>query len=348
MTPVTSADSPQRRQALAIVSRLREAGHIAYFAGGCVRDLLLEKTPKDYDVATDATPQRVRELFRNSQAVGAAFGVILVRGGGTSIEVATFRSDGRYLDGRRPSEIQFTDAEQDAKRRDFTVNGLFLDPVDDRVIDFVGGLNDLAARRIRAIGDPAKRFDEDSLRLLRAVRFSARLSFEIEPATAEAIRAHSEQLRRISPERMAEELRLTLSPTTRRAAWPMLWDLGLIQQVFRFLPAAGNDAARNGEFLFVRVAPSETVSFGLALAAAAICYQLRMSAAATDVRALLTRNAIAAASHAMRQSLRISNLEQSAMEQTLRGVSILLAETVPGLAVLKRFLSGPEADSSRS
>ena len=149
------ADDSQKRQpsdrdnALAIVRRLRDAGHVAYFAGGCVRDLLLGQTPKDYDVATDAPPDRVRELFRNSQAVGAAFGVILVRRGASVIEVATFRTDGIYVDGRHPSTVRFTTAEEDARRRDFTINGLFLDPITDKVIDHVGGLDDLKAKRVR-------------------------------------------------------------------------------------------------------------------------------------------------------------------------------------------------------
>src|SRR3954471_9953455 len=147
-----------RADALAVVRRLRDAGHVAYFAGGCVRDLLLGKEPKDYDVATDAPPGRVRGLFTSTQAVGAAFGVILVRHRRSQVEVATFRSDGAYLDGRRPEAVRFTTAEEDAKRRDFTVNGLFLDPlgdgpIDAQVIDFVGGRQDLVARVIRAIGE---------------------------------------------------------------------------------------------------------------------------------------------------------------------------------------------------
>src|SRR3954453_21046057 len=146
-----------REDALAVVRRLRQAGHVAYFAGGCVRDLLLGLEPKDFDVATDAPPPRVRELFSNTQAVGAAFGVILVRHRGSQVEVATFRADGKYPDGRRPEEVKFTSAEEDARRRDFTINGLFLDPLEnDRVIDYVGGQEDLKLRRIRAIGEPAK------------------------------------------------------------------------------------------------------------------------------------------------------------------------------------------------
>src|SRR5438067_13328797 len=165
---------------MAVLRGLREAGHVAYFAGGCVRDVLLGLEPKDYDVATDAHPQKVRSLFRSTAAVGQAFGVILVRLGKSVVEVATFRSDGRYVDGRRPEDVRFTTAEEDAKRRDFTINGLFFDPLEDRVIDYVGGQEDLTARRLRAIGDPWQRFEEDHLRLLRAVRFAARFDLEIE------------------------------------------------------------------------------------------------------------------------------------------------------------------------
>lgn len=336
-----------REDALTIVRRLRDEGHVAYFAGGCVRDLLLGETPKDFDVATDAPPDRVRELFRNSQAVGAAFGVILVRHGGSAIEVATFRSDGKYTDGRRPSEVQFTDAEHDARRRDFTINGLFLDPLSDQVIDHVGGLDDLRARRLRAIGTPAERFDEDSLRLLRAARLSARLSFEIEPATAKAIRSHAPQLRRISPERVAEELRLMLTPPTRVAAWTMLWDLNLIDEILRFLESPNKRPPDPASFLFPRIAPGEPISFGLALAGAALCYQLQRGPATTDPRPLLARAPVHAAVHALRRALRISNEETDAMRDSLAGLDPLLADVQPTVAKLKRFLAGPHASSSR-
>src|SRR5688572_30028855 len=222
-----------RQDALAVVQRLRGAGHVAYFAGGCVRDLLLGLEPKDYDVATDAPPDRVRELFKRTQAVGQAFGVILVRVGRSQVEVATFRAEGKYLDGRRPSEVRFTTAEEDAKRRDFTINGLFLDPVTDEVIDYVGGQEDLKNNVLRAIGDPRVRFEEDYLRLLRAVRFVARFNMNLDPETAKAIRAGAANLKAISPERVADELRLMLTPATRKVAWPNLENYGLAQVIFR-------------------------------------------------------------------------------------------------------------------
>ena len=330
-----------------MLRRLRESGHVAYFAGGCVRDLLLGIEPKDYDVATDAPPPRVRELFKNTQAVGAAFGVILVRRGRSQIEVATFRTEAGYQDGRHPSQVRFTTAEEDARRRDFTMNGLFLDPLTDQVIDYVGGRADLKAGRIRAIGDPVSRFDEDSLRLLRAVRFSARFGFAIEPATAAAIVAHAPQLKRISPERIAEELRIMLTPATRTAAWRMLWELKLIDTIYRFLKFSRRAPAQEQPILFDHVAPGEPIPFGLALAAGALCYRARSDADLGDIRALLFKPQVHAAVHAMRQALRISNDESEQMRGTLAGLGPLLADEPPGVAAMKRFLAEPTAAPSR-
>lgn len=336
-----------REDALAVLRRLREAGHIAYFAGGCVRDLLLARDPKDYDVATDAPPARVRELFGNTQAVGAAFGVILVRYRQSQIEVATFRADGTYTDGRHPSQVRFTTAEEDAKRRDFTINGLFLDPMTDQVIDFVGGQDDLRAKRIRAIGNPTERFNEDSLRLLRAVRFSARLGFVIEPVTAAAIIDHAPQLKRISPERIAEELRIMLTPTTRSAAWRLLWDLKLIDTIYRFSKFPRQEPSMEAVFLFDQVAPAEPIAFGLSLAAAAVCYRLRTDRDLSEPRSLFSRSETNAIVQAMRQSLKISNDESEQMRGTLAGLEPLLSDAMPGIARLKRFLAEPTAALSR-
>jgi poly(A) polymerase len=176
-----------RSIAAGIVARLREQGHVAYFAGGCVRDLLRGVTPKDIDIATDARPEKVQKLFPRTYAVGAHFGVIVVLQDGLQFEVATFRSDGAYVDGRRPESVTFATAEEDAARRDFTINGMFFDPVPEQVIDFVDGRADLESRLVRAIGDPAQRFAEDRLRMLRAVRFATTLGFDIDPATWSAL-----------------------------------------------------------------------------------------------------------------------------------------------------------------
>ena len=204
-------------RAAAVAAKLRAAGFKAYFAGGCVRDALLGLEPKDYDVATDARPEQVVALFPRSQAVGAHFGVVVVRTGPDHVEVATFRTDGSYKDGRRPEEVTYSTPEEDAQRRDFTVNGIFQDPATDEVIDFVGGQADLAAKVLRAIGNPAERFREDHLRLMRAVRFAATLGWEIEPATWAAVKAEAPALAKISIERTRDEfIKIMLHPNRVR------------------------------------------------------------------------------------------------------------------------------------
>lgn len=213
--------------ALEIIEQLRARGHVALLAGGCVRDMLLKRTPKDYDVATDALPTRVLEIFPNALQVGAKFGVILVRKDRHEVEVATFRSDGCYSDGRHPDEVTFGTAEQDARRRDFTMNGLFFDPTEDRVIDYVDGRADLTSGVVRTIGDPAERFTEDHLRMARAVRFAARLRFMIEPRTLEAIQRLGRHLLSISAERVWQELEQILTAPTRAAGWAWLVRTGL-------------------------------------------------------------------------------------------------------------------------
>ena len=189
-----------------IVHRLRNAGHEAFFAGGCVRDSLMGKVPHDFDIATSARPEQVQALFPRTVPVGVQFGVVLVVENGQEYQVATFRSDGAYLDGRHPQSVTFTTAEGDARRRDFTINGLFYDPVGKRVLDFVGGQQDLKTRTLRAIGNPADRFAEDKLRLLRGIRFASTLGFEIESATWDAIRAGASAIREVSAERIRDEL----------------------------------------------------------------------------------------------------------------------------------------------
>lgn len=214
-----------------IVRQLRDAGHVAYYAGGSVRDLVRGQTPKDIDVATDARPEAVQAMFSKTYAVGAHFGVIVVLENGFQFEVATFRSDGAYLDGRHPTEIHFATAQEDAARRDFTINGMFFDPEENKVIDFVGGRADLQARLIRAIGDPGQRFTEDRLRLLRAVRFATVLEFEIEPLTWAAVMAQAPSIKEISAERIREELvRIFLSPYRVRG-WDLLDASGLMRAI---------------------------------------------------------------------------------------------------------------------
>lgn len=224
---------PRRRFAVEVVSRLREAGYLALFAGGCVRDLLMGEEPSDFDVATDARPEDVIRLFRRTVPVGVSFGVVRVLGPRPAgeVEVATFRSDGAYLDGRHPESVRFSTAEEDASRRDFTINGMFFDPVNESVIDYVGGRDDLARRVVRAIGDPAERFREDKLRLLRAVRFAARFDFALEPETRAAVAAMSDQIRVVAVERVADELRKMLVHDSRARALTMALELGLLAEV---------------------------------------------------------------------------------------------------------------------
>ena len=222
-----------REAAIAIVRRLVEHEHEAFFAGGCVRDRLLGLAPGDYDIATSARPEDVKKIFRNVRFVGESFGVMLVRSKGHTIEVATFRTDGVYSDSRHPDEVEFSDAEHDALRRDFTINGMFEDPLEDRIIDHVGGRADLEARVIRAIGDAESRLREDHLRMLRAVRFAARFGCSIEEHTADAIRANAEHLAGVSRERIGEEVKRMMRDKSRGvAAWELQY-LGLDKRVLR-------------------------------------------------------------------------------------------------------------------
>jgi poly(A) polymerase len=233
MSATTNDSGELRRFAENVVRKLRDAGHEALFAGGCVRDLLLGLSPKDYDVATSARPEVVQSLFRRTIAVGKSFGVIQVRGGrDLGVEVATFRADGDYVDGRHPATVRFTDAREDALRRDFTINGMFLDPIDGKVLDFVGGQEDLDRRVIRAIGDPERRFQEDKLRLLRTVRFAAKLGFSIDDATFEAVRRSASELSVVSGERILAELRLLMDGPWRAAGVELLFASNLANVVF--------------------------------------------------------------------------------------------------------------------
>ena len=220
-----------QQAALAIVRRLREHGHEALFAGGCVRDMLLKIEPKDFDIATSARPEEIVALFTRTKQVGAQFGVVMIGQSRHWIETATFRTDLDYQDGRRPEHVAFTTATEDARRRDFTINGLFYNPIAEKVIDYVDGQADLDAGVIRAIGDPAQRFAEDHLRMLRAVRFAARLDFKIEKDTAAAIKAHAERMVRISAERIREELQRILTHHSRPRGVRLLRELDLIEHL---------------------------------------------------------------------------------------------------------------------
>lgn len=332
-----SEPSPDRasRAALGIIRALRDAGHTAYLAGGCVRDLLIGSAAKDYDIATDATPDRVQALFPKTQEVGASFGVVLVKHDGVAIEVATFRSDGPYSDSRRPDTVVFSTPEMDAQRRDFTINALFLDPLDTRdpagnpngnepvsaeprhpgaaeryteqglVIDFVGGLEDIQRKVIRAVGDPDKRLAEDHLRALRAVRFASRYGFELDEQTAEAIRRHASELRGVSRERIGDELRRMLGhPSRHLAAWTLQY-LGLDEPVLL-------EPSR-------KAAPKRLGRIG-----DESCYWTRLAAWAIDRGSIIEATQIAPLVARYREALNLSNEERDGLKAVLDGVAHLL------------------------
>lgn len=233
----------QRAVAVDVVQTLRDRGHIAFFAGGCVRDELLGRTPKDYDVATDAFPEEVETIFPKTVPIGKAFGVIAVIQNHQTIEVATFREEIGTLDGRHPETITFSAAKEDALRRDFTINGMFYDPIEGELHDYVHGRRDLKRRLIAAIGDPAERFREDHLRMLRAVRFAHTLNFEIDPETEKAIEAMAPLIRNISAERIELELTRTLTESSRAGrALKHLHALGLMQYILpELIPMDGQE-----------------------------------------------------------------------------------------------------------
>ena len=224
-------ESPAYRGAEAIVRRLRDRDFETYIVGGAPRDLLLGAWPSDYDIATRARPRQVRALFEKTIPVGEAFGVVIVRVEGRNYEVATFRADGEYLDGRRPTRVHFSAPREDALRRDFTVNALMFDPVAHKIIDFVGGRRDLRERRIRAVGDPDARFAEDHLRLIRAVRFAARLDFRIERKTRAAIRRLAPRVNDVAAERIGDELVKILTGPRAGRAVRLLSETGLLAHV---------------------------------------------------------------------------------------------------------------------
>lgn len=229
--------SPMEKTARGIAQRLRERGHIAYFAGGSVRDMVRGLPAKDFDIATNATPDIVQKIFPRTYAVGAHFGVVVVVEKESNFEVATFRSDGAYLDHRHPVDVKFSSPEEDAKRRDFTINGMFFDPEKNEVIDFVGGHADLEKKIVRAIGDPAARFNEDRLRMLRAVRFATVLDYKIDTQTWDALVANAESINEISAERIREELLKIFLSQNRVRGWEMLDQSGLLRAVLPELEA---------------------------------------------------------------------------------------------------------------
>jgi poly(A) polymerase len=322
---VPDAQNAQREFALSVVKRLRDAGHEALWAGGCVRDQLIGLPPKDYDVATSARPDAVRDLFghRRTLAIGAAFGVITVLGAKPlqPIEVATFRTDGEYRDGRRPESVAFTDARHDAERRDFTINGLFFDPLAEQVVDYVGGAADLEARVVRAIGDPLSRFTEDRLRMLRAVRFAATYDFALDLATFQAIRTMAGDVASVSGERIGAELRRILVHANRRRGAELLAETALLQQ---FLPEVAPHAVAGNavwQTALKRLEALREPTFPAALAAL-----LHGSVPPADVREVARR-------------LRLSNNDADRVQWLVQHVDEMLAAATLSWPVLQRLLA---------
>ena len=262
----------QRRFAAEVVRRLRGAGFEAYWAGGCVRDQLLGRVPNDYDVATSAAPEQIRKLFghRRTLAIGAAFGVITVIGpkAAGTVEATTFRRDTEYSDGRHPDSVTFSSAKEDASRRDFTINGLFYEPIERRVIDFVGGQADLAERCIRAIGCARDRIAEDKLRMLRAVRFTATFDFSLDRRTREAVTEMAPEIHAVSPERIAMEMRRMLADPSRATAVRLLLETGLASEVLPEIVAHDEaECRRLDDSLKLLARLGDSCGFPLALAA---------------------------------------------------------------------------------
>jgi poly(A) polymerase len=341
-----------RDAAIKVVRVLQEAGHVAYFAGGCVRDGLLGKEPKDFDVATDALPETVVKTFRSARFVGEAFGVALVRLMGHEIQVATFRSESDYADGRHPGKVVFTNAREDALRRDFTINGMFEDPAAKdpaaRIIDYVDGLRDLEQKVIRAIGTPADRFAEDYLRMLRAVRFAARMGFEIEPITAAAIRTHARYLGQISRERIGQELGACLAaPGRARAA--------LLVQSLNLDGPALNEEHKNAPLPTLK-GLGNPAGFGVALAAWTIdrlgMAQMyagegpggleRVDWLQGHVQAFVDRN-LSDVAHRLRGALALSNQVTETFSGAFQTLAVFLRWRELGLAQKKRLLAGGHA-----
>jgi poly(A) polymerase len=338
-------------KARSIVQRLREEGYSAYFAGGCVRDMLLGKEPQDYDIATSAHPEDLQRIFPQTIPVGAQFGVILVLVDGEPFEVASFRHDGPYLDGRRPSHVRYGSLEEDVLRRDFTINGMVYDPLEDRLIDLVEGRRDLERRAIRAIGEPVQRFEEDRLRMIRAVRFAASLDFQIDPATFEAIKQLAGTITEIAWERIGDEITRILTEGGARRGFQLLDESGLLEILLpevvamKGTPQSPDYHPEGDVFVHTMLllnhmqSPSETLAYGALLhdiakpvcvrqeekritfyghtekgaeMAAAMLKRLKRSRAVSDRVAYLVRNHLR---HVQAPQMRLSTLKRFLREE---------------------------------
>jgi len=327
-----------RQAALSIIRTLRDAGFAALLAGGCVRDMLLGREAKDFDVVTDALPDQVQHAFPRARAVGKQFGVILVRRFKHDIEVATFRTDGGYSNGRRPDQVRFTNDIEDARRRDFTINGMFYDLFNDQVIDHVGGRADLEARIIRTIGDPHQRFAEDHLRMLRAVRFATKLDFQIDPQTLAAIRLNAPKLARISPERIWMELEGIITNPCRARGWELLTESTLHHHLLKNWDWPADECKMIGARL--AALPPESVSPSLALAALLCAGSVR--------RAEMFGRSLRLSNDQIRRTCwLVTELPRVQAESSLELADIKVYAAHPGcedlLALLKAELTGAHA-----
>ena len=356
---------PSRQEfAVYVVRTLRSAGFDAFWAGGCVRDRLLGKEPKDFDVATSARPEAVCRLFVEFKTlnVGVAFGVVVVVGPrrAGNVEVATFRRDANYSDGRHPDSVEFSTAEFDARRRDFTINGIFYDPIECQVVDYVGGQKDLANKLIRAIGDPDDRINEDKLRMLRAVRFSATLGFQIEPRTKEAVQRHAGELSMVSAERISEEMRRMLKHERRAAAVSLLRDTGLLSVILPELSGCSGDTGEaewlqtlqilsglaSAEFpialgaLLRSLAPSPTDEPGIETEVNGICRRWRLSNDESSLTAWLVRHESKLRSARARPWPEIQRLLTHANAKALVELARAIAVVVNGQLAEIQFCEG--------
>ena len=306
-----------KQAAIQIVRQLRDAGFSAMLAGGCVRDMLLKRKPKDYDVATNAKPNDVARLFRRTLKIGAKFGVVVVLIDKIQIEVATFRTESGYADGRHPSKVCFTGPREDAARRDFTINAMFFDPVAKKVIDYYKGQADLKKRIIRTVGKPAERFGEDYLRMLRAVRFSTQLGFTIEPKTKSAICAGAKNITKISGERIAAELEGILTSPNRAEGLKLLIETGLVSHIF---PGCGCGCSGAGFTVSMLANLPKKIDFPLGLAGLFVGFETDLALEECEL-------------------LKLSRNQEKQIEFLLDNRGKLLKDL--SLSELKLLLSGP-------
>ena len=323
-----------REFAVSVVEQLQQADYQAYWAGGCVRDQFLGIDPKDYDVATNALPDQIQEVFgrRKTLAIGASFGVITVLGPSSAgqIDVATFRQDAEYSDGRHPDHVTFTSAQEDASRRDFTINGMFFDPLKDEVIDHVDGQADIKQKVIRAIGDPQLRFSEDKLRILRAVRFAATFGFEIEAETQAAIEQFADQLQVVSAERITAEMERMLTHSNRQLAVQLLEQFGLLAIIFPEADYGSSDYANRLEVALKGLAGLKTSDFATALA---LLWSQLISTTSRDETEAMTRR------------LKLSNPQIKSILWMLEQEPQIVAADEIGWPTLQRILIDPRIEN---